>query len=133
MRKSQEIEEDITKWFEQLDLGLSIIPINDLLLEHREVIKQEAKQEVFNDLDNLTEENMEHNWVSEFEEPEKTLWDKGIINTTYGNCFSEEDMKEAIALYRKRMSCHMNSSEMVDDEQNIAEDCFGKEMLEEEE
>lgn len=51
MRKSQEIEEDITKWFETQNLELSIIPINNLLLEHRESIRQEAKKEVFDDVD----------------------------------------------------------------------------------
>lgn len=64
----------------------------------------------------------------ENEQPKKTLWDKR--GGYQGDSLRTVDVKEAFALYRKRMGYHMNNVEMVDDEQVIAEDCFGKELLE---
>lgn len=53
MRKIEEIQDNITEWINKLDLGLSIIGLNDLLLELREARRYEAKKEVFDDIEGL--------------------------------------------------------------------------------
>ena len=84
------------------------------------ISKDEIKELTFEDVDATDWEVVK--------EPKDTLWKKGIINATYGQCFSENDVKEALKEFIDYMDYLLGDIHFIERKNKKAKEIFGEEL-----